>query len=56
MSQMDQGIQQNAALVEEISAASDSLNSAAAASLAQVRRFQTRDEVGQPVYKALPAV
>ncbi|MDR1397923.1 MAG: methyl-accepting chemotaxis protein, partial [Desulfarculales bacterium] len=39
MNQMDQGIQQNAALVEEISAASDNLNSAAAASLAQVKQF-----------------
>jgi methyl-accepting chemotaxis protein len=56
MSQMDQGIQQNAALVEEISAASDHLSSSAAASLAQVQQFHTRDRNGNgQVYKALPA-
>ncbi len=54
MGQMDQGIQQNAALVEEISAASDNLNSAAEMALNQVRQFTTRD-LGENVrYKALP--
>ena len=53
MGQMDQDIQQNAALVEEISAASDNLNSAANMALGQVQQFTTRDR-NQAAYKALP--
>ena len=54
MGQMDQGIQQNAALVEEISAASDNLNSAASMALNQVQQFTIRSGGGQSQYKALP--
>jgi methyl-accepting chemotaxis protein len=52
MGQMDQGIQQNAALVEEISAASDNLNAAADMALQQVQQFTIRTASQQ--YKALP--
>jgi methyl-accepting chemotaxis protein len=53
MGQMDQGIQQNAALVEQISAASDNLNAAADMNLQQVQQFTIRT-TSQPQYKALP--
>ena len=57
MGQMDQGIQQNAALVEEISAASDNLNSAASMALEQVRQFALRElSSSKPQYRALPGV
>ena len=53
MGQMDQGIQQNAALVEQISAASDNLGSAASMALNQVQQFTTQNG-GSRSYKALP--
>ena len=53
MGLMDQGIQHNAALVEEIAAATDTLSAAASISLEKVSQFNTRSDNRQP-YRALP--